>query len=156
MLKEFAWPFGLMGGIYAYFVRFVPEETTVSVWATAAIAAVLLSIIIALWWHLAQRESKAAPEVLVEQILFEGTSFLTEATAYLGFDMGARAYYRDGKHELLIGTGVVRNVQADRRCLLEIAYELGLTDDLMQKMKQNDDGTRGRIRLRPGIIIKDN
>jgi len=155
VLKEFAWPFGLMGGIYGYATRFVPQEWTVSLWICGAVVAVLLSVIISLIWHLAQREQRPFITIKVEQVLSGGAQFLTEPTENLGFDMGVRAYYRDGKHELLLGTGVVRNAQGDRRCLLDIQYETGADADLLAKLAENNEAVRGRLTLRPGIMIRD-
>lgn len=153
--KEFAWPFGLMGGLYGYGTRFIPIDWSISLWLCGAIVAVLLSIILSLIWHLAQREQRPFITISVEQVLSSGAKFLTEPTEHLGFDMAVRAYYRDGKHELLLGTGIVLNIQGDRRCLLNVKYDGGADADLLAKLAENHEATRRRVVLRPGIIIRD-
>lgn len=155
VLKELAWPFGLMGGLYGYATRFIPAEWQVSVWVTGAIAAVLLSLIISLLWHLSQRDSRPVVTIKVEQVLNSGSSFLTEPNDHIGFDMAARAYYKDGNHELLLGTGIVANVQPDKRSILTIAYEPGVDTEVALKLAENNDAVRGRVFLRPGIIIRE-
>lgn len=152
-LKELAWPFGFIGGIYGMATRFVPAEWQVSIWITGAIASILLAIIVSLCWHLAQRVSRPVVAIKVEQVLNSGGSFLTEPNDHLGFDMAVRAYYKDGNHELLLGTGVVANVQPDRRSLLRITYDAGLDAEIALKLAENNDGVRGRVILRPGVII---
>jgi len=154
VLKEFAWPFGLIGGVYGYATRFVPPEWQVSIWVTGAIAAVLMSLIISLLWHLSQRDTRPLVAIKIDQVLDSGSSFLTEPNEHFGFDMAARAYYKDGNHELLLGTGTVTNVQADKRSLLSISYDPGVNSEIALKLSENNDGVRGRVFLRPGIIIR--
>ncbi|MEH0197701.1 hypothetical protein V7S57_21025 [Caulobacter sp. CCNWLY153] len=155
VIKEFAWPFGLTGGIYGYATRFVPAEWQVSVWITGAISAILISLIISLLWHLSQRDSKPVVSIKIDQVLNSGRSLLTEPNDHIGFDMAARAYYKDGNHELLLGTCIVTNVQADKRSLMEISYDPDINTEIALKLSENNDGVRGRVFLRPGIIIKE-
>lgn len=154
-LRELAWPFGLTGGVYAIATRFVPADWMVSIWVTGAIVVVMLSIIISLCWHLGQRVQRPVVTIKIEQVLQSGAVFLTEPNDHLGYDMAARAYYKDGNHELLLGTGQVVIVQPDRRSQLKIDYDGGADPEIVLKLAENNDGVRGRIALRPGVIIKE-
>lgn len=155
-LKELAWPFGILGGIYGLVSRFIDTSLTFNLLGMLAICVALLAVIICLWGYVVRAAPKSDhPKIAIQQVRSGGGILIAEKTSALGVNMGAMIYLKEGAYERHIATGGVTHVQTDGLIQIEVRYVPSAEDELIQKISQNTAETISSLIVRPGIVMID-
>lgn len=153
-LKNFAWPFGLAGGVYAIVSRFIPADATANLLLVLAIAVFLVAVIITQSFYLGERvQGGEADQAKIEVVMDAGKLFVIDKTDRFGLGMAAHVYYKEDAYERLIAVGQVINVQTDGKIQIKLEYEAAVEPDLLLRISQNTPSIRQQIKIRPAILV---
>lgn len=154
-LKEFAWPFGLCGGVYAIASRFIPLDHVTNTLGLLALVVVLFALVICLSGYVIRGGPPASyPEIKVEQVRDSGRLFISKKSPALGVNMAAMVYFKDGSYERLVGLGTVSHVQTDGLTQIAVEYVPGVESDVRIKISENSRDVISNLFVRPGVNIQ--